>query len=93
MKLVEEQIAADLNTTAERERSAALQVRTVVEQQRSSNEEQAVGVQQIAQALAQMERVTQSTAANSEQSAAASGVAEIASLRNGGCHFHAATHH
>jgi methyl-accepting chemotaxis protein/methyl-accepting chemotaxis protein-1 (serine sensor receptor) len=51
--------------------SSAEKVGALLKDVRSSSEEQAQGVQQISQAIAQMETVTQTSAANAEQTAAA----------------------
>ena len=50
----------------------AARVRELVDEVRGASAEQATGLDQIARAVAQMERVTQTTAANAEESASAS---------------------
>ncbi|MCL5742970.1 MAG: methyl-accepting chemotaxis protein [Acidobacteria bacterium] len=51
----------------------SLQVKALVEQVNVGSQEQAQGMGQISKAVAQMEKVTQETAANAEESASASG--------------------
>jgi hypothetical protein len=47
-------------------------LKTIVENVQSGSEQQALGIDRVTQTVAQIERVTQATAANSEESAAAS---------------------
>ncbi len=50
----------------------AEEVKSLIEEIRAGSEEQATGIEQVSRAIVQMEQVTQSAAANAEQSAAAS---------------------
>jgi methyl-accepting chemotaxis protein len=52
--------------------SAVTQVKTLVDEVSSASRQQAQGIDQVTQAVAQMEKVTQATAATAEESAAAS---------------------
>ena len=51
---------------------SATQVKTLVDEVNMGSQEQARGIDQISKAIAQMDQVTQSTAASAEQSASAS---------------------
>jgi methyl-accepting chemotaxis protein/methyl-accepting chemotaxis protein-1 (serine sensor receptor) len=50
----------------------AIKVKTLVDEVEASSKEQATGIEQISKAVAQMDEVTQRTAANAEESASAS---------------------
>jgi len=57
----------------------AAKVKSLVEEVSRGSQEQTVGTEQVARAIAQMEQVTQQTAANAEQSAAAAQVLNMQS--------------
>jgi len=62
-----DQVAGIIRTITEE----ALKVKTLVEEVNLSSQEQASGIEQIGRAVAQMEHVTQGTAANAEETASA----------------------
>src|SRR5579871_2872339 len=79
--LIEESIATSRDGSAKLERVAgviraitesATQVKTLVDEVNMGSQEQARGIDQIAKAVAQMDQVTQGTAASAEESASAS---------------------
>ncbi len=79
--LIEESIATSRDGSAKLERVAgviraitesATQVKTLVDEVNMGSQEQARGIDQIAKAIAQMDQVTQGTAASAEESASAS---------------------
>jgi methyl-accepting chemotaxis protein len=79
--LIEESIATSRDGSAKLERVAGViraitesstQVKTLVDEVNMGSQEQARGIDQISKAIAQMDQVTQGTAASAEQSASAS---------------------
>jgi methyl-accepting chemotaxis protein/methyl-accepting chemotaxis protein-1 (serine sensor receptor) len=79
--LIEESIATSRDGSAKLERVAgviraitesAAEVKTLVDEVNLGSQEQARGIDQISKAIAQMDQVTQSTAASAEESASAS---------------------
>src|SRR5439155_5253415 len=63
---------ADVASSIQAITEGAVKVKTLVDEVEASSKEQAQGIEQISKAVAQMDEVTQRTAANAEQSAAAS---------------------
>jgi methyl-accepting chemotaxis protein len=89
-KLIEESIsrtregAAKLDAVAESMKgitASAASVRSLVDQVHSGSQEQARGIEQVSQALANMEQLTQRSAAGAEESAAAG--AQLSAQANG----------
>jgi methyl-accepting chemotaxis protein len=62
------EVAASIQAITE----GATKVKTLVDEVEASSKEQATGIQQISKAVAEMDQVTQKTAANAEESASAS---------------------
>ena len=62
-----DQVAAVMHSIIEQ----SSQVKTLVDEVNLGSQEQTLGIEQVAKAISQMEQVTQTTAANAEESAAA----------------------
>ena len=68
LHIEERSVAAAVRSVTE----SASKAKTLVDEVKLGNQEQARGIEQIAKGIVQMEQVTQSTAAQAEESAAAS---------------------